>query len=79
MRPADFRRAVGLSSSAAAHLLYGDHRAGRRVAVRIAEVFPEVKLALWDKPCPASWRPHDYPDLRKRASRERPQATGTDG
>jgi hypothetical protein len=70
-----FAREMGLSTSAAAHLLYGDHRAGRKVADRL-EAKLHVKLgALWDQPCPAGWRPHDNARQRRNARRARASST----
>lgn len=69
---ADLQRAVEVSSAQMSRLMYGDRRAGRRTAVLIQEIFPEVRLALWDEPCPKGWRPHAH-----RKSKSLPP-TGTD-
>lgn len=53
---AQFARAIELKS--AARLLYGDRSAGRSTAVRINQLFPEVRLSLWDDPIPKGWKPH---------------------
>lgn len=74
---ADFARHVGVSNGGAAKLLYGDIRAGRRIAGLCAETLG-VKLTLWEKPCPPNWRPHTYAALRAKAQRAELGRTGSD-
>ncbi len=73
---ADFARNLGLSNATAARLLYGDLRPDVTNARLCLELYG-APLLLWDRPVPANWRPHEYPDLRRRARVQ--QATGTDG
>jgi hypothetical protein len=73
----DFARHVGVSNGGAAKILYGDVRAGRRVAGLCATDLG-VKLPLWDKACPPNWKPHSYRSLRPKRESELAR-TGTDG
>jgi len=67
-----------VTNALAAKLLYGDFRAGRQIASYCETL--GVRVVLWDKPCPDSWKPHQYPDVRKRARDEATtSSTGTDG
>lgn len=73
---ADLARKLGLTNGATAKLLYGDTRPDLTIA-RVCLELLGIPLLFWDKPCPPTWRPHRYPDLRARAARQ--QSTGTDG
>lgn len=75
MEHSEFAKRVGLSSPSAWKLRYGVRQPGRSVAVRIVQLFPRVRLLLWDKPCPPNWRPHNT--ARARPRRAELPATGT--
>lgn len=77
---AEFARRAKLTSGGVSKLLYGDVDAGRKIAT-FCFIELGVRLVLWDKTCPPTWRPHAYEDLRrgKRARDAEYGATGTDG
>jgi hypothetical protein len=66
----EFADAVGLHPSSAWRLRYGERGPGPKVT-RVCFEQLGVKLILWEKPCPPNWRPHEYPDIRRRGERER--------
>ncbi len=73
---ADLARALKLSTAQVSRLLYGERGAGRHTASECSRLL-DVKIELWDKPCPPNWKPHAYPSLRPKARRELAR-TGTD-
>lgn len=64
---AQLARALGISTAAVTGLLYGDHGPGRRVSALLDQVLATKLGDRWDKPCPPSWKPNAYEQLRPGA------------
>lgn len=58
-----------MSTAYVAALVYGDFLPGRKVSNACRDVLG-VRPELWDKPCPAGWRPHAEDARTERRRRD---------